>query len=61
MEWLLQNKTWVFSGIGVFFLSIAFGLYVKRTYTNKIVQKQKSGKNSINYQVNTVSSRKNGK
>ena len=61
MEWLLQNKNWIFSGIGVFFLSIIVGLYVKKAYINKIVQKQKSGKNSINYQSTTVSSSEDDK
>ena len=40
MQWIIDNKEWVFSGIGVLFLSILFGLFV-RSRGEKIL-KQKS-------------------
>jgi len=39
--WLAENKTWVFSGIGVFILSLFF------VHSR---QSQKGGKDSRNYQ-----------
>lgn len=49
MQWLIDNKEWVFSGIGVLVISIVFGLFMKTRQTS--IQKQKSGKNSQNYQA----------
>jgi len=51
MEWFLENREWIFSGIGVFILSLLLGILIKNKYTNKIVQKQKSGKDSTNIQA----------
>jgi len=47
MDWLSNNYTWIFSGIGVFIISIIIGVFIKR---NKYTQSQKSGRNSINIQ-----------
>lgn len=46
LETIATNKEWVFSGIGVF--AIGFLFTKKRP---SIIQKQKSGNNSINIQV----------
>jgi len=48
MDWILQNKQWLFSGIGVFFISL-FGYFFKKQ--TGIKQSQKSGDNSTNLQV----------
>ena len=45
LEYLTNNKEWLFSGIGVFALSL---LLIKGA--SKIKMGQKSGKNSINLQ-----------
>lgn len=49
MNWLSNNYSWIFSGIGVFVISIIIGLFIKRR-KKKFTQYQKSGKNSINLQ-----------
>lgn len=46
MDWLMQNKDWVFSGIGVAILSLIGGLLFK----NRAGQKIKAGNNSTNIQ-----------
>lgn len=46
MEWIIANKEWVFSGIGVFAISLIIGI----TLRHKHVQKQRSGANSRNLQ-----------
>ena len=46
MEWILDNKEWIFSGIGVFILSLIIGVVARR----KSIQKQNSGDNSTNLQ-----------
>jgi len=48
VQWIIDNKEWIFSGAGVFLISliIAFSMRNKRS----INQNQKSGKNSTNYQ-----------
>jgi len=51
MEWFLENREWIFSGIGVFILSLLLGILIKNKYANKTVQKQKSGKDSTNIQA----------
>jgi hypothetical protein len=49
MQWILNNKEWVFSGIGVFFMTIIFTVLYTRNKSNS--QKQKSGIGSINIQA----------
>ncbi|MBN1545519.1 MAG: hypothetical protein JW902_02550 [Syntrophaceae bacterium] len=48
MGWVIDNKEWIFSGVGIFLISttIVF-LFKKRSSVNQF---QKSGKNSTNYQ-----------
>jgi len=48
MEWIINNKEWLFSGIGVFTVSTIIGFMFNKKNSTK--QTQKSGKNSTNYQ-----------
>jgi hypothetical protein len=48
MQWIIDNKEWVFSGVGVFVLSLVITFFIKKGKSTK--QTQKSGKNSTNYQ-----------
>ncbi|MGP7733482.1 hypothetical protein [Oceanimonas smirnovii] len=48
MSWLIENKEWVFSGIGVSVLFFVLSLF-KKNFGSK--QVQKSGANSTNYQA----------
>ncbi|HBE76476.1 MAG TPA: hypothetical protein DDW65_01650 [Firmicutes bacterium] len=48
MSWVLNNKEWIFSGIGVFIISLIIGLIVKQK--NNIKQSQSSGDNCTNIQ-----------
>ena len=48
MQWLIDNKEWVFSGAGIFLLGLLVTLFKKSGNTTK--QSQKSGKKSSNYQ-----------
>ena len=45
IQYLIDNKEWIFSGIGC----LVLGFFFSKSSTNKIKQKQKSGKNSNNY------------
>lgn len=49
-NYIVNNKEWIFSGIGVFFLTIFFGFLFHRRKTG-ISQNIKSGNNSTNIQV----------
>jgi len=50
MDWLIQNKEWLFNSAGVAIpLAIVGWLFVK--YRRKIVQKQRSGDRSTNIQI----------
>jgi hypothetical protein len=49
MQWLMENKEWIFSGAGIFAISVLINLFVKSKKATK--QVQKSGSNSINYQA----------
>jgi hypothetical protein len=51
MNWLLHNKEWIFSGIGVFVLGLVITFFNKPARRRKIKQRQKSGANSTNIQV----------
>ncbi|MEN3787532.1 hypothetical protein ABDZ30_15410 [Aeromonas veronii] len=48
MNWLMENKDWIFSGIGVSVLFFIISLFRKSTNPKQV---QKSGKNSTNYQA----------
>lgn len=50
MEWLTENKQWVFSGIGVAIIGWVFLGIKGKSKKNKLILKQKSGKNSTNIQ-----------
>lgn len=47
IDWLIKNKEWFFSGLGVTIISIVVGLI----FREKSSLSQKSGNNSINYQA----------
>lgn len=49
MQWIIDNKEWIFSGAGIFILSVVIGIFVKKQYSSK--QIQKSGSKSTNYQA----------
>ena len=49
MQWLIDNKEWIFSGVGVVILSFIIRFFIKQQ--NDVKQSQKSGKNSTNYQA----------
>lgn len=48
MEWIINNKEWIFSGIGLFIISLAINFFAKK---KKAKQIQKGGKGSKNYQA----------
>ena len=48
MRWIIENKDWIFSGVGVSIISLVVGLFAKNNIALK--QTQKSGRNSTNYQ-----------
>ncbi|MGK4922279.1 hypothetical protein ACSLUB_07065 [Bordetella hinzii] len=48
MEWIIENKTWLFSGIAIAIPLAAIGWL---TSSRKTKQSQKSGKKSVNIQV----------
>jgi len=51
IEWITKNYQWIFSGIGVLIIStIIMFLFKSKKKGHEIIQKQKSGKNSINIQ-----------
>jgi plastocyanin domain-containing protein len=52
IEFILMNKEWIFSGVGISILSCLVWLFFrKKNEKSKIVQTQKSGKKSVNIQV----------
>lgn len=48
IDWLIKNKEWVFSGIGVSLIALIFRFLVKR---RELSQSQKGGSNSVNIQA----------
>ena len=50
MDWIIENKEWIFSGIGVFVFGIIGTFIFRRMKASKITQTQSSGTNSNNYQ-----------
>lgn len=59
MEWIIDNKEWFLSGVGVFilgliitFFSCLFRKNQKSDDNTNVSMKQKGGKNSKNYQSN---------
>jgi predicted tellurium resistance membrane protein TerC len=52
IDWITKNYQWIFSGIGVLFISmIANLIFKKRKQSQKITQNQNSGNNSVNIQT----------
>lgn len=52
MNWIIKNKEWLFSGIGVALVSWIVTLFFPKKLAKKTIrQTQKSGKNSTNVQV----------
>ncbi len=51
IEWIIQNKSWVFDGIGAAIFVFILSLVIKN---NSISQKQKGGKNSKNIQIGNI-------
>ena len=51
MNWIIENKEWLFSGIGIVLLSLLLKFFLKKRKEKSIKMKQKSGKNSTNIQV----------
>lgn len=49
-NYIINNKEWIFSGIGVFFLTLLVGLLFRQG-TAKSSQNIKAGDNSTNIQV----------
>lgn len=48
MQWVIDNKEWLFSGVGIFVITILISIFTSRK--RAIKQTQKSGSNSKNYQ-----------
>ena len=51
MEWIIENKEWVFSGIGVFIIGLIISVFTKNGKRKSTKMKQKSGANSTNIQI----------
>ena len=51
MQWIIDNKEWLFSGIGVFVLSGFVTLLIKKRNNRTLKMKLRSGNNSKNIQV----------
>ncbi|HEA30194.1 MAG TPA: hypothetical protein ENH91_09400 [Leeuwenhoekiella sp.] len=48
IDWIIENKEWLFSGIGVLLISLILKLIFRKRKPEQI---QKGGKNSKNYQA----------
>ncbi len=55
LEYIINNKEWLFSGIGVTIAISILGIikfvFRKRANSKNVIQTQKNGNNSINVQV----------
>jgi hypothetical protein len=51
MEWILTNKEWIFSGIGVLIVSLLINVFKEKKGLKATKMKQKSGPNSSNIQI----------
>lgn len=55
MTWINDNKEWLFSGVGITIITLAFNVFKKQTKINKLQsqsnQVQKSGDKSKNIQA----------
>ena len=50
IDYIINNKEWIFSGIGVFFLTLFIGFLFRRRKV-EVSQNIKAGNNSTNIQV----------
>lgn len=48
MQWIIDNKDWIFSGVGIFIITLIIGVFARKQSSSK--QTQKSGSSSNNYQ-----------
>jgi hypothetical protein len=48
MQWMIDNKEWLFSGIGVFIITVVISIFTSKKRSVK--QTQTSGSHSKNYQ-----------
>lgn len=48
MSWLIENKEWIFSGIGVSLIAFVLSFFNK---SKQLKQSQRSGSNCKNYQA----------
>ncbi|WP_373330684.1 hypothetical protein [Salmonirosea aquatica] len=51
MNWIIDNKEWIFSGIGVFIIGIVITFMTRERKNKSVKMKQKSGSNSKNIQI----------
>jgi len=52
MKWILDNKEWIFSGVGVAIVLLGIKIFKKPSHKGKNIKlKQKSGSNSTNIQI----------
>jgi predicted tellurium resistance membrane protein TerC len=49
MDWIINNKEWIFSGIGVFIIAFVLKIFLSRN-NRTIKQIQNTGKESTNIQ-----------
>jgi hypothetical protein len=50
MDWIIDNKEWIFSGAGIFLIGLILRLIIKKGGSNFSI---KSGNNCNNIQVNS--------
>lgn len=51
MEWILSNKEWLLSGIGITIPSMLFAWFLQKKKRAAQTQSQRSGNNSTNLQA----------
>lgn len=51
MNWIIENKEWIFSGIGVFIIGLIATFLTRKERTKSTKMKQKSGSKSNNIQI----------
>lgn len=51
MNWIIENKEWIFSGIGVFILGLIVTIITRKKKGKSLKMNQKSGSNSTNIQI----------
>lgn len=54
-NYIFENKEWIFSGIGVFLMTMLITLFRRRKSDGRIVkQVQKSGDSSVSVQIGNI-------